>query len=93
MDEIKTEDVYEDSSSDKEMFDFSKYLNKSNSYNDSNILVIGKMKDETSGVVIEEFVGLKPKMYSFSVNNDSEHKKAKTVNSHNEVIANINIYC
>ena len=25
----------------------------------------GKMKDETAGVVIEEFVGLNPNMYSY----------------------------
>ena len=49
------------------------------------------MKDETAGVVIEEFVGLKPKMYSYLVDDNSEHKKAKSVNknvvatiSHNE---------
>ena len=57
----------------------------------SNKLGIGKMKDETSGVVIEEFVRLKPKMYSFLVDNNTEHKKAKGMNrnvdatiSHNE---------
>ena len=37
------------------------------------------MKDEAGGVANEEFVGLKPKMYSFLVEN-SEHKKAKGVN-------------
>ena len=37
------------------------------------------MKGGTSGVAIEEFVGLKPKMYSFLVDNNSEHKKAKVV--------------
>ena len=49
------------------------------------------MKGETGGVGIEEFVGLKPKMYSFLVDDNSEHKKAKGVNrnvvaiiSHNE---------
>ena len=42
-------------------------------------------------VAIEEFVGLKTKMYSFLVDDNSEHKKAKGVNrnvvatiSHNE---------
>ena len=30
MYEIKTEDVYEDFSNDREMFDFSNYLTKSN---------------------------------------------------------------
>ena len=30
--------------------------------------------------MIEEFVWLKPKMYSFSVDDNSEHRKAKVVN-------------
>ena len=47
-------------------------------YDNSNTLVVGKMKDETAGVVIEEFVTLKPKMYSYLHN--SKHKKAKGVN-------------
>ena len=76
---IKTEDVYEDFSSDKEMFDFSNYSTKSKYYGESNKLVIGKMKGKTGGVAIEEFVGLKPKMYSFLVNNN-DYKKAKGVN-------------
>ena len=37
------------------------------------------MKDETAGVAIKEFVGLKPKMYSFIIGDSSEHKKAKIV--------------
>ena len=43
------------------MFDFSNYSIKSKYHGDSNKLLIGKMKDETGGVAIEEFVGLKPK--------------------------------
>ena len=65
MYEIKTKDVYEDFNSDKEMFDFSNYLPKSKYYDNSNKLVNGIMKDETRSIVIKEFVGLKPKMYSF----------------------------
>ena len=87
MYEIKTEDVYEDFSKDKEMFDFSNYSTKSKYYDDLNKLVVGKMKDETRGIAIEEFMELK--MYSFSV--DSEYEKAKGANknviatiSHNE---------
>ena len=38
------------------------------------------MKDETAGFVIEEFPGLKPKMYSCLVDDNSKHKKAKGVN-------------
>ena len=37
------------------------------------------MKDETGGVAVKEFVGLKPEMYSFLVDNNN-HKKAKGVN-------------
>ena len=74
MYEIKTKDVYGDFSRDKEMFDFSNYSTKSKYYDNSNKLVIGKMKDETGGVASKEFVGLKPKMYPFLADN-SEHKK------------------
>ena len=49
------------------MFDFGNYSTKSKYYDNSKILMVGKMKDETetAGVSIEEFVGLKPKMYLF----------------------------
>ena len=84
--EIKTEDVYENFSNNKEMFDFNNCSTKSKYYDDSNKLVIGKMKDETGGVAIEECVGLMPKMYSFLVDNN-EHKKVEDVNKN--VVATI----
>ena len=43
---IKTVDVYEDFSKDKEMFDFSNYSTKSKYYDDSNKLVFSKIKDK-----------------------------------------------
>ena len=85
MYKIKTKDVYEDFSSGKEMFDFSNYSTKSKCYDNSNKLVIGKMKYET-GVAIEELGQLKPKVYSFLVDN-SEQRKAKGIN--NNVLARI----
>ena len=73
------------------MFDFSNYSTNSKYYDNSKKLVIGKMKNKTAGVAIEEFVGLKSKMYSYLVNDNSEHKAAKGMNrnavatiSHNE---------
>ena len=45
----------------------------------ANKLIIGKMKDETWGVAIEEFVVLKPNVYSV-LSDNSEHEKAKGVN-------------
>ena len=77
MFENKTEDVCEDFTSDKEIFNFSNYSTKSRYYDDSNKLVIGKMKDETGGVTIEEFVGLKSKMYLLLSEDDIDHKKKK----------------
>ena len=64
---IKTEDVYEDFSSDIQMFDFSNNFTKSKYYNDSNKLVIGKMKDETAGVAIKRFFGLNYLSDTFSI--------------------------
>ena len=69
MYEIKTEDFYEDFSSDKGMFGFSNHSTKSKYHADLNKLVIGKMKGKIGGVAIEELVGLKPKMYSFLLDN------------------------
>ena len=73
------------------MFDFSNYLAKSKYYDNSNKLAIGKINKKATGVAIEEFFGLKPKMYSYLVNDNSELKKGKGVNrnvvatiSHNE---------
>ena len=47
------------------MFDFRSYSTKSKYYDSSNKLVVGKMKDKTAAVAIEEFVVLMPKMYSY----------------------------
>ena len=91
MYKIKTEDIYENFSSNKEMFDFSNYSTKSKHYDNSNKLVIGKMKDETGGVAIKEFLELKSKMYSFLVDN-SEHKKAKGVNKNVVATVSCNEY-
>ena len=52
INEIKTEDVYEDFNRDKEIFDFSNYSTKSKYYDNSNKLVVGKMKDETRGISV-----------------------------------------
>ena len=53
MYEMGSEDVYEDFSSNKEMFNFSNYSSKSKYDDGSNKLAIGKMKDEI------EVLGLK----------------------------------
>ena len=42
--------------------------------------MVGNLKDETTGVSIEEFIVLNPNMYSYLVDDTSEHKKLKDVN-------------
>ena len=50
--EIKTEDVYEDFYKDKNLFDFSDYPLDSTFFDPVNKKVIGKMKDEFKGKLI-----------------------------------------
>ena len=76
---IKTEDVYRDFLADWELFDNSDYPQNSKFYFSENKKVIGKFKDETAGVPIKDFLGLKSKMYSIFLDNDKNSKKAKGV--------------
>ena len=57
--EIKSENVYEDFFKWKDLFDFSNYSKDSKFFDSTNKKVIGKMKDEFGGVIVDEFVGLK----------------------------------
>ena len=75
--EIKGEDVYQKSYSDKHLFDFSEYPVNSKFYDRANKKVLGKMKDEFKGKIINEFVGLKSNMYSLISMDDEEVSKAK----------------
>ena len=77
--DIKTEDVYKDFWADKDKFDFSGYKETSDFYDLKNKKVIGKMKDETAGVPIVEFVGLRSKMYSYVTNDERGCKTAKGI--------------
>ena len=52
----------EDFCNDKEMFEFINYSRKSKYFNDSNKIVVDKVKKETRSAVFEEFVGLKQKI-------------------------------
>ena len=76
--QIQTVNVHEDFYAYKLLFDFSGYEKENPFYNDENKKVIGKMKDELNGEIIEEFVSLKAKMYSLKTKKE-EMKKAKGV--------------
>ena len=77
---IGTENVQEDVYKDKELFDFSNHVKGSKYCNNSNNLVAGQMKDDTSGVSIKGFLGLESKMYTFITEFIHEFKKAKDIN-------------
>ena len=78
--EIKSENVYEEFDKWKDLFDFSNYTKDSIFYDDTNKNVIGKMKDEYGGVIIDQFIGLKSKMYSIKKIDGSESSTAEGVN-------------
>ena len=62
--EIKSENVYKEFCKWKDLFDVSNYLKESTFYDDDNKKVLGKMKDEYGGAITDQFIGLKPRMYS-----------------------------
>ena len=60
------------------MFDFSNYPKDSKFFDETNKNFIGTMKDKFGGVIVDEFVGLKVKMYSIKklmVNNVMQQKE------------------
>ena len=62
------------------MFDFSNYPEDSKLFDPTNKNVISKMEDESEGKIIDEFVGLKSKMYSMKNIDGKESNTAKGVN-------------
>ena len=82
MYEIETEDFYKDISADvKYRFDTSDYPpdHPSGIPSGFNKKVLGTFKDEAAGKVIDEFVGLRPKLYSYKMLEGEERKKCKGV--------------
>ena len=77
--EVKSENVYEKLFKWKDFFDFSSYSTGSKLFNETSKKVIGKIKDEFGGVVVNEFVGLKSKMFSIKKTDRKEHNTAKGV--------------
>ena len=82
MYEIDTDDFYKDISEDiRTKFDTSDYPpdHESGILTGVNKKVIGMFKDEVAGRQITHFVGLRPKLYSFKVEDSSTTKKCKGI--------------
>ena len=79
---IKTDDFYKDINPDvQDKFDTSDYpsIHPSGIQTGLNKKVIGMFKDEVAGKQITHFVGLRPKLYSFKIEEDREVRKCKGI--------------
>ena len=75
---IKTENFYEDIPNDVEKrFDTSNYEVNRPLPKGKNKKVIGLMKDELGGKIMTQFAVLRPKTYSYLMNDGNSDKKAK----------------
>ena len=77
---IPTEkDLYKHIKGNTEWFDFSNYSEDHPNFDMSNHLIPGKFKDEMGGFFIQEFCGLRSKMYSILKFDGGEKKAANGV--------------
>ena len=86
---IQTHDVYHDIKKDvKKKFDTSDYLDNhpSGIKTGVNKKVIGKFKDEGAGRQITHFVGLRPKLYSFKVEEKKEEEEKMKGENKGEIV-------
>ena len=74
---VDTEDIYADMSQNLDDYDTSNYPADHPLFSTANKKVIGKFKDELGGKVMTEFIGIRPKMYSFV--GEESGKRAKGV--------------
>ena len=75
---ITTDDFYQDMYNCKEHFDLSDM--KLEQFKDTeNKKIVSKFKDETQGIPIREFIGLRSKMYSIKLDDDGEKKTTKGI--------------
>ena len=79
MYEITCPNVYDHIFEDRALYDTSNYKESSKLFSNENCKVVGKFKDETGGVPIAEFVGLKAKMYSLLIDGRTQKMTAKGV--------------
>ena len=76
---IENEDVYKDFWNDNDKFDNSEYPENSPFFDKSNKEAVGKFRDEVSGIPINEFIGLRSKMYSYLKDTNEFGRTAKGI--------------
>jgi hypothetical protein len=83
---IRHDDIYKELEKQSHLFDFSNYAKDHYLYSEINRKKVGSIKDETGGIPIESFVGLRPKVYSIKISDGTEIRKGKGV--HNSIVKN-----
>ena len=78
--EIKSKNVYGEFCKWKDLFDFSNYSKDSTFYDDTNKIFFSKMKVEYGSAIIDQFIGLKSKIYSIKKIDGNESSTTKGVN-------------
>lgn len=70
--QVYTDDLYEDFNNPefKQYLDLSDYPTSHKCYSAENKKKLGFFKDEVNGIIIIEFIGLRPKLYTFKTMND-----------------------
>ena len=76
---IQTPDLYKDIADNMDAYDTSDYAVDHPLHSRTNTKVLGKMKDECSSLVPQEFVGLRANMYSILLPNGKPKFTAKDV--------------
>ena len=76
---ITAEDLYQDMKEDQHLHDTSNYSKDHFLFSEVNKKVIGKFKDETGGLPIVEWIGLRAKMYSMMTDDGKEKKTGKGI--------------
>ena len=74
---VQTEDIYADMAQNLDDYDTSNYPADHPLFSNTNKKIIGKFKDELGGQLLTEFIGIRPKMYSYV--GEESGKRAKGV--------------
>ena len=80
---VETENIYEDMKVRNTYYDFSEYPPDHPNFDSANKKVPLKFKDVSNGCAIAEFIGIKPKCYSWKYADGNEEQKNKGIQSHN----------
>ena len=74
---VQTDDLYKDMAQNLDEYDTSNYPADHPLFSTANKKIIGKFKDELGGQLLTEFIGIRPKMYSYV--GEESGKRAKGV--------------